>query len=52
MQLESNIVKNAKVSPSLLEHRLTDPIRGIAYPHHNEYDYLTGYIKNFCSSGT
>jgi predicted AAA+ superfamily ATPase len=52
MQLETNIVKNAKVSPSLLEHRLTDPIRGIAYPHRNEYDYLTGYIKNFCSSGT
>ncbi len=46
-----NLLKNAKVTPQILETRLKDPIRNVEYPQRYVYVLLQKYIKDFYQNG-
>lgn len=46
-----NLLKNAKVTPQILETRLKDPIRNVEYPQRDAYNLLRNYIEDFFKNG-
>jgi len=46
-----NLLKNAKVTPKILETRLKDPIRNVEYPQRYVYILLQKYIEDFFKNG-